>query len=97
MLWRKNQLALDRLREIDAIGELVGVHAARLVVHEVGALALLVRQPIVVQELPRDWMYPIRRDDVAWKRGRGLGDVPLGVEHACCRIVDGDQRAALVA
>ena len=79
------------LREIDPVGELIGVDVPRFVVHEVGTGGLLLRHRVVGEQLLRDRMNAIRRDDVSRELRRRLKHVAGGVEHARGRIVDGDQ------
>ena len=85
------------LGEIEAVGVLVGVDVPRFVVHEVGTGQLLLRQRKVRQQLLRDRIDAVRRDDVAGELRRRLEHVAGGVEHARRRIVDRNQVAAGVA
>ena len=85
------------MREVEPVGDLIGIDLPRFVVHEVGAGHLLRRQREVGQQLLRDRMNPIRRNDIAGKRRRRLQHVAGGVEHARRRVVDRDQVAARIA
>ena len=97
MLWRKNQLASAALREVEAVGVLVGVDAARLVAHVVDAGPFLQRQRPVFEQLPGHGMDAVGGNLVAGERRRRLEHVAGGIEDARRRIVDGNQVAAGIA
>src|SRR5262245_46652219 len=81
-------IRLCMFHQIEPIGELVRVDLSVFIVYKICGSCVDLRKGKVSEQLSRDGIYPLWRNDVSIKRPGRDNDVPGRIEHASCWVID---------